>query len=98
MPSSSRTRGFQVNRNAREGGLLRCLGARSPYCCCLDPIPLTDGGEGRETPVNKSTLLVPTRVGICSGMGALFMRRALDFRDMPTRKKLSSIRTGLLEQ
>ena len=24
--------------------LLRCLGVRSPCYCCLDPIPLTEGG------------------------------------------------------
>ena len=31
----------------REGGLLRRLGARSRCFCCLDPVPLTEGG-GRE--------------------------------------------------
>ena len=29
----------------REGGLLRCLGARSHCYCCLDPPPPLRGGE-----------------------------------------------------
>jgi len=31
----------------REGGLLRCLGARSYCYCCLDPIPPLRGGDIR---------------------------------------------------
>ena len=32
-----------------RGGLLRCLGARSHFYCCLDPIPPLSGGGGRKT-------------------------------------------------